>query len=750
MRLRSLITLCTVCATTLVITAEQSSRSRHLPVSSIEEGHQEMLRLLNQIAIEASEVNSYVGEGALRQARKNLAALPPSVMGERRWRLTMEAAEQELRMGNEDDAISLFSKSLTLVPSTSADSFWRSYTYYRLGVAYMRLGETQNCTRHPNAESCILPLREGGIHSAQEPSRNAIDVFTRVLDETPQPTAENLEEQLPSLHLAARWLLNIATMTIGEYPDSVPRAYLIPEKAFESDIEIPRFLNVAPSLGLSTFDMSGGVIVDDFNGDDYLDLIVSTWDVKGQLRFFLNKRDGTFTDQTEQAGLFGLVGGLNIVQADYDNDGDVDLFVMRGAWLHEHGRHPNSLLRNNGNGTFTDVTFAVGLGDVHYPTQTASWGDYDNDGDLDLYIGNESSSRLSAPNQLFRNNNDHTFTDVAALAGVMNHGYTKAVVWGDFDADRFLDLYVSNGDGRNRLYRNNGNGSFTNVARQRGVERPLSSFPAWFWDVDNDGVLDLYVSAYAADVEHMAASAMNLPVGVELARLYRGIGAGRFQDVSSSYNLGQPNAAMGGNFGDLNNDGYLDFYVGTGYPPYHSLMPNVMNINVKGSRFVDATYSGGFGHLQKGHGVAFADLDQDGDQDVFEQMGGAYPGDRFGNVLYENPGFLNHWISIKLIGVQSNRSAIGARIKIDLLEDGIRRSIYRHVNSGGSFGANPLRQTIGLGQAKKIEKLEIFWPTTGLTQTFSDVLGNQVIRIKEDQSSYERITLKVGRFGSVQ
>ena len=240
---------------------------------------------------------------------------------------------------------------------------------------------------------------------------------------------------------------------------------------------------------------------------------------------------------------------------------------------------------------------------MHYPTQTASWGDYDNDGDLDLYVGNESSQAISAANQLFRNNGDGTFTDVAAAAGVLNHLYSKAVIWGDYDGDRWPDLYVSNHGGRNRLYHNNGNGTFTNVARALGVDGPVASFPAWFWDVDNDGILDLYVSAYAADIDHLAASALGLPVDVELARLYRGTGNGGFEDVADQYNLVRPNAPMGSNFWDLDNDGFLDFYLGTGRTPYHSLMPSVMYLSQRGTGFTDVTYDGGFGHLQKGHGV---------------------------------------------------------------------------------------------------------------------------------------------------
>ena len=729
------------------------------------DGHQRMLVLLRQVADQTPAAHRYIGDATARKLRAELDALPVSAPGSNRWLLTVRLADEELRLGNEAEAIRLLEQASDLVPRAMAERFWLDYTQYRLGVAYMRLGETQNCALHPTANSCILPLRGDGIHRQQEPSRQAIDSFAQVLDQTPEPNPEhlttgvrarnlavgsapqNVQAEATSRNLAARWLLNIAYMTIGGYPDQVPEAHRIPPETFAATERFPRFDNVAPALGLDTFDMCGGAIADDFDNDGYLDVVVSTWDPEGQLRFFRNNQDGTFSDRTEQAGLRGIYGGLNINQADYDNDGNVDILILRGAWLRAQGRHPNSLLRNNGDGTFTDVTFAAGLGDVHYPSQTASWGDYDNDGDLDLYVGNETSRALVAPNQLFRNNGDGTFTDVAASAGVMNHGYAKAVIWGDYNGDGLPDLYVSNSGGSNRLYRNTGRGTFIDEARRLRVARPTESFPAWFWDVDNDGVLDLYVSAYIAGIEHLAADALGLPLDVELARLYRGTGDGRFEEVSERYGLRQPVAAMGANFGDLDNDGHLDFYLGTGYPPYHSLMPSVMYRNRGGQAFADVTYSGGFGHLQKGHGVFFADLDHDGDQDVFEQMGGAFPGDRFGNVLYANPGFGNHWITVKLVGVRSNRSAIGARIRADIVEDGTRRSVYRHVNSGGSFGANPLRQTIGLGSATRIERLEMFWPTTGETQVFTDLPADQIIRIVEDEDTYSTLELQTLTLG---
>ena len=199
---------------------------------------------------------------------------------------------------------------------------------------------------------------------------------------------------------------------------------------------------------------------------------------------------------------------------------------------------------------------------------------------------------------------------------------------------------------------------------------------------------------------------------------------------------------MGSNFGDLDNDGFPDFYLGTGYPNYEALIPNLMYRNRGGDGFSDVTTNGGFGHLQKGHGVAFADFDNDGDQDVFEELGGAFPGDAFANALFENPGFDNHWIKLKLVGVESNRSAVGARIRLEITEDSKTRSVFKHVNTGGSFGSNPLRREVGLGYASKIDVLEVFWPTTGKTQRFEDVDVDQLIEITEGQATYRRLPLE--------
>ena len=722
-----------------------------------------MLELLRQIAQRTSEEHPYFSSRAARQLARELETLDKSAPDHRRWELHSKLGDAELLLGHTQSSIDHQLQAYRYLTPDQQAGHIGNQSRFRLGVAYLRLGETQNCCQRHTPESCIVPIRAGGLHTQRQGSEQAIEYLQKVLDHGIEQKADT------QLYLAARWLLNIAFMTLGGYPDQVPKEHVVDPSVFRSEVDFPRFHNVAPQLGLDTFSLSGGVIVDDFDNDDYLDIVTSTWDTTGQLRLFRNNRDGTFSDRTEAAGLSGLYGGLNIVSGDYNNDGRLDFLVLRGAWLFEAGRHPNSLIRNNADGTFTDVTFDAGLGEVHYPTQTAAWADFDNDGDLDLYIGNEHGGSLNqfvggggsrfaavepgsqqrpAPGQLFRNNGDGTFSDVAAAAGVDQRAFAKGVCWGDYDGDRFADLYVSNLDGPNRLYHNNGDGTFTDVAPRIDVTAPFHSFPTWFWDFDNDGALDLFVSSYSNSITNVVAHHLGLGMKFDSPRLYRGDERGGFTDVTDKHKLNQPTLTMGSNFGDLDNDGYLDAYLGTGDIHYHVLVPNLMFLNRAGDGFVNVTMAGGFGHLQKGHGISFADLDHDGDLDVFEQMGGAFPGDGYGDALFENPGFGNRWITVKLVGVQSNRSAIGARIQARITEEGTTRSIYRYVNSGGSFGANPLRQTIGLGKATRIDRLEVFWPRTGRTQRFDDVPVDQTITITEGKDQYERLDLKTLRFRS--
>ena len=602
-----------------------------------------------------------------------------------------------------------------------------------LAIAHLRLGEQENCLRDHSVESCIFPIQGGGVHKLQQGARAAVAEYTALLQERRHD-------------LSSRWLLNIAYMTLGEYPEQVPAQWLISPHHFESDYDITRFHDVAPNLGLDAVGLSGGSIMEDFDNDGYLDIMASSWGLRHQLRYFRNNGDGTFSDRTEAAGLLGQIGGLDLFHADYDNDGYRDVLVPRGAWMRQHGQHPNSLLRNNGDGTFVDVTEVAGLLYFH-PTHVVAWGDYDNDGWLDLFVGNESVTKDDHPCQLFHNNGDGTFTDVAADVGVDHDCYVKGVVWGDYDNDGLQDLYISCWGRYNSLYHNDGETEtgwrFTDVRAVAGVGKPFDSFPTWFWDYDNDGWLDLFAGSYDHEsTAEIAAVIMDLPSRGEKSKLYRNKGDGTFADVTGEVGLTQVILAMGANFGDLDNDGFLDFYIGTGEPDFRSLMPNLMYRNAGGELFQDVTASGGFGHLQKGHGIAFGDLDNDGDQDIYQVMGGAYTGDVYHNVLFVNPGHGNHWITLQLEGVESNRDAIGARIRIRVRIRGGGRDIYTTVSTGGSFGSSSLQQEIGLGQAEAIEFAEITWPASGDVQLFRNIAMDRVYRIREGSDEPVPVHLK--------
>ena len=678
--------------------------------------HQKMIEALEKIRVQSRTHDDYFEEESIENGYQMLETATDADL-QLQYEVNWQMGDQLLRLGRVDQAIKHLERAYALAPQ-----FREEYgeARYRLllrdmAVGYLRLAETENCVYCRTGESCILPIGPSGVHKQTEGATKAIEYFRLLLKED-------------SDDLSARWLLNIAYMTLGQYPDQVPLEFLIPPETFRSCVEFPRFLDVAEKVGLKAIDCSGGAIADDFDNDGDIDLITSTWDRGKRLQYFENL-GGHFRERGEEASFTGLYGGLNLVQADYDNDGDVDVLVLRGAWLKPpYGNHPNSLLQNDGTGRFLDVTLSAGLAASNHPTQTASWADFDGDGNLDLYIGNENT-----PSQLFKNNGNGTFTDVAKQAGVENKRFAKGVVWGDYDNDDDPDLYVSNLGGANRLYRNDGDVKFTDVSKELNVEGPRESFPVWFWDYDNDDALDLYVPSYQAHVKHIAEDYLGRTRTDKPDCLYRRTQNG-YQEVAEAVKLTRATQPMGCNFGDLDNDGFLDLYLGTGYVDYTGLMPNLMFRNDRGQEFVDVTMSGGFGHLQKGHGIAWADFDQDGDLDIFAQMGGANPGDAFGNVLFENPGFGNHWLAIKLIGHTSNRSAIGARICLSVTDQGSPRKIYRRVNSGGSFGANPLQQHIGIGRAEQIDSLEIYWPTSQETQRFENLSVNQFVEIHEGES----------------
>jgi hypothetical protein len=241
----------------------------------------------------------------------------------------------------------------------------------------------------------------------------------------------------------------------------------------------------------------------------------------------------------------------------------------------------------------------------------------------------------------------------------------------------------------------------------------------------------------------MVKGLLGQPHGRLSNKLFHNRNGRGFEDRTKEAGLDIVFATMGSNYGDLDNDGFLDMYLGTGDLDLATLVPNRMLKNVAGERFADITASSRTGNLQKGHGVAFGDWDRDGDVDVFIQMGGAVNGDKYHNILFQNqnPGQGNHWLTVKLIGKKTNRAAIGARIKVVTAAEK-PLTIHRHVSSGSSFGANPLEQTIGLARADRVAMLEIRWPTSGTTQVFHDIAANQAIEVTEFAETYRTLRFR--------
>ena len=699
-----------------------------------------------------------------------LTNLPASTDGAEMLVRAANAARELLNAGHTQPALEQFifvDQTLEGVPAEPFPGFRRSIEEL-IGIAFLRLGAELVCPASGPAAGTVEPALERSPCWPAVPSAASgpVSDSARAALNAAIGWHGSLLQLRPD-DLRARWVLNLAAMTAGTWPDSVPPEYRLEGTAVGGAGAFPRFEDVATRVGLDAVSLSGGAIVDDLNGDGLPDVMTSSRGLLHPLRYFESDGAGGFVDRTAEAGLEGLLGGLNLVHADYDNDGDADIFVLRGGWLVQP--LPNSLLRNDG-GVFSDVTREAGLYSEH-PTQTGAWADYDGDGWLDLFIGNESRDSLAHRSELYRNRGDGTFEEIAADVGIEVMDFVKGVTWGDYDNDGRPDLYLSILHASNRLYRNLGPGAgpgassgpaaspgtdagwaFEEVTERAGVGEPLASFPTWFWDFDNDGWLDIYVAGYAAQTADLVREMTGEPHSAELPRLYRNLGDGTFADVTAAQGLDRIMYAMGSNYGDLDSDGWLDFLVGTGDPDLRQLMPNRMFRNL-GDRFEEITGAGGFGSLHKGHGVSFVDIDNDGDTDVHIQLGGANEGDLSPNALYENPGFDHRWLALTLVGDRANRPGIGARIIVTVEgpggTDGTRR-IHRRAGTGGSFGSNPLRQEIGLGPATRIESVEIRWPGSGTVDRLTGLALDRAYRIREGTGiaePLERPRIRLGGAG---
>jgi hypothetical protein len=531
-----------------------------------------------------------------------------------------------------------------------------------------------------------------------------------------------------------------------------------------------------------------GVAWIDFDNDGFVDLYFVNGAPGTSNALYRNNKDGTFTDVTERAGVSGLSGKAvtsgtergagvpasgasrgsggsapsetasrgdippdqatpaksvyktGVAVGDYDNNGSLDLYVTAFG--------PNILYKNNGDGTFTDVTSAAGVagGPAEWSTSTGFF-DFDRDGDLDLYVVNYLDYRVEEnpycglgkegyrmychptrfdgmADRLFRNNGDGTFTDISRQAGIANPaGKGLGVTFCDFDRDGDPDIYVANDTVRNFLYRNNGDGTFVDVAYGAGVGydgngKPQAGMGVDCADVVGNRFPDIFVTNFSE----------------ELNPLYMNRGDGIFEDVTQKVGLGSGYLPLG--FGtkmfDIDNDGDLDIHVTNGHvidniklyqPNLTYAQKDLLYENI-GGRFRDVSARGGpaLQMTRVGRGLAVADFDNDGNEDVVISSLGQRP------VLLRNQGVRSgNWITIRAQGTKSNRFGLGAMVKVETT-DGVQ---VREINNVASYlSSNDVRMHVGLGKAKTVQRIEVVWPS-GTQQVLTDIAANQILVIKE-------------------
>ena len=582
-------------------------------------------------------------------------------------------------------------------------------------------------------------LRLGRFPAALERSRSLLDAYpddgrayllagTAAFwagDDHARPWLERAVDLLESRdRLEALWLLKLThERQDGDAPALLPR-YRFPLRASVPVATDLRFVDVATHIGVAKKDRGRGSAWLDFDGDGDFDL----FSVGIQVEHALYRNDGgQFRDVAQSAGLADARGGWAAASADFDNDGDDDLFVSRDAW---EGRAPNSLYRND-SGAFIDIGRAAGMADSS-DSFTAAWLDFDCDGYLDLYVANGVTG-TGAPNALLHNRKNGAFLNVAAVAAVADSGKTIGTAAGDFDGDGLTDLYAVNIGQLNRLFRNLGDGTFAEVAERAGVLFPVEGgYVAFFFDLDNDGHLDLFASTMSAFADVLNSMVTGQAIEPNRPFLYRNMGDGTFVDITVAAGLKRSFGSMGAGLGDIDNDGFVDIYLANGGPQMARLEPNALFRNMGDGTFVDITATSGTGSLGKGHGATFADFDQDGDLDLYACLGGHYDADTWDNALYRNDGPTQHYLSIELVGTQANRSALGARVAAFAAG----RAIRAQRQSGFGFGSSnePLLH-LGLGSATRVDSLHVLWPGQP-PQRFFDLPVDCRIRIAQREAHY--------------
>jgi tetratricopeptide (TPR) repeat protein len=583
------------------------------------------------------------------------------------------------------------------------------------GASRLRLGHFQQAEQDflqllretpndPHITSLLATARHW-----QKDYLGAIDAYKTAIDVLPVASPQRRIRQ---------WNLRLAYLEAhGTYPGDLLPTYQI-TLAHTVEKASVRFEDVAKTYGVDKIDRGRGVSWVDVNGDGRLDLF--TVGIQAPHGLFI-QTDRGFSPTKQRSNLDDIPGGWAAIAADFDGDGDSDLYVTRDAW---EGSERNSLYQNDGYGRFVDIAGSTGTVDED-DSFTAAWGDVNGDGYLDLYVA-DGITGSGAANKLFVHDGKSGFSDEARLRGVNDSGKSLGVAFGDYDLDGDLDLYVANVANSNRLYRNDGD-TFTDIASSSGLSNPINgSYVPFFFDSDSDGDLDIFVSSMAYFEDFVESATSDNISYRSRAHLYRNDGNDRFSERAAAAGLARAFGSMGAGYSDVDNDGQLDIYLANGGPIMSRFEPNALFMGA-GDHYVEVAAAAGVDNLGKGHGVAFADYDNDGDSDIYVGLGGHYPGDQWPNSLYRNEGTANRWLSVALQGIPPNVSAIGAQAT---LFSG-NHVHHAEVQSGGGFGStNSYPIEFGLGTRTQVDSLIVRWPS-GQRDVYTSIDIDQYLHLAE-------------------